>query len=439
MTNFNTAFDLKYFWDPAFCVDGIDRSYLGWRTLSGEPTVGTGFITRVKTAGSNATTPTATSLTMSGTSNNGDITATVKYYDGIDSAFRNFTLLGNPYPGAISFAQFYADNSTKIYGTYYLWSSKTKYPGYNEYVQADYASYNLTGGVGVVTPYPGDITGGGVVAPNGYIASGQGFMVRPKGVGNVNSTDIVTFKNGQRTKVIPSNEQFFRPIAETEKDRYWLRITDAGKRFNEQLIGYVPGSTPEFDDAYDGPINSLSPIKFYTFVNNEKMIIQGKGEYKVTDRVALGYSKTTTTPEKFKISVSNAEGIFGSQQPIFLHDKELNVYTDISKRPYEFTGSANTESRFEVVYEVPKPSVKDDKATVTNTVVALGANMLSIQAPDTIAQVTLYDISGKVVFEKNTTRFITIFEAPVSLSAGVYIAKVKLTNNQTVTQKIINK
>jgi hypothetical protein len=218
-----------------------------------------------------------------------------------------------------------------------------------------------------------------------------------------------------------------------------LRITDAGKRFNEQLIGYVPGSTPEFDDAYDGPINSLSPIKFYTFVNNEKMIIQGKGEYKVTDRVALGYSKTTTTPEKFKISVSNAEGIFGSQQPIFLHDKELNVYTNISKRPYEFTGSANTENRFEVVYEVPKPAVKDDKATVTNTVVALGANMLSIQAPDTIAQVTLYDISGKVVFEKTTTRFITTFEAPVSLSTGVYIAKVKLTNNQTVTQKIINK
>jgi hypothetical protein len=115
------------------------------------------------------------------------------------------------------------------------------------------------------------------------------------------------------------------------------------------------------------------------------------------------------------------------------------VYTDISKRPYEFTGSANTENRFEVVYEVPKPAVKDDKATVTNTVVALGANILSIQAPDTIAQVTLYDISGKVVFEKTTTRFLTTFEAPVSLSTGVYIAKVKLTNNQTVTQKIINK
>lgn len=430
MTNFNTAFDLKYYWDPSFSID-YNRNYLGWRTLSGEPTVGTGFITRVKTAGSNATTPTATTLTMSGTSNNGAITAAIQYYTADHLAFRNFTLLGNPYPGAISFQQFYNDNIDKIYGTCYLWSSKTKYPGSGEYVQADYASFNATGGVGVVTGSPTTTTG--VVVPNGYIASGQGFMVRPK----VNGT--VTFNNGQRTKVIPSNDQFFRPGTEDEKDRYWLRITDAGKRFNEQLIGYVAGSTPEFDEAYDGPINSLSPIKFYTFVDKEKLIIQGRGAYNVTDRVALGYSKTTTTPEKFTISVSNAEGIFGSQQPIFLHDKELNVYTNISKRPYEFTGSANTENRFEVVYEVPKPVVKDDKATVTNTIVALGANILSIQAPDTIAQVTLYDISGKVVFEKTTTRFMTTFEAPVSLSTGVYIAKVKLTNNQTVTQKIINK
>jgi hypothetical protein len=238
--------------------------------------------------------------------------------------------------------------------------------------------------------------------------------------------------------VIPSNNQFYRPIAPEEKDRYWLRITDSKKRFNEQLIGYVPGSTPGFDEAYDGPINSMSAIKFYTFVNNEKMIIQGKGEYNVADRVALGYSKTTTTPEKFTISVTKAEGVFGSEQHIFLHDKELEVYTDISKRPYEFKGTANTENRFEIVYELPKPLVKDESITTNDIAVALGNNTLSIVAPDTITHVILYDVTGKVVYEKTATRLLPTLEANVALSNGIYIAKVTLSNQQTYTLKLIN-
>ena len=420
-----TAFDLKYYWDPDKCGNTIAQDYLGWRTLTLEPVVGTGFITRVKTAA--GLTPATITVAFSGTSNNGDISAGVKYYDTNDQAYRNYTLLGNPYPGAINFQDFYTDNADKIYGTVYLWSSNTPYPGIGFYREADYASYNLTGGVGVglaTIQSPNGMT------PYGYIASGQGFMVRPK----VNGT--VTFKNSQRTKTIPSNDQFFKNAAPIEKDRYWLRISDSNRRTNQQLIGYVPEATEGFDDAYDGVISSSSSLQFYSILENQNLVIQGKGTFNVNDTITLGYSKTNAVSNQLTISIENKEGIFSSQQNIYVHDKELNSYANISKRPYEFIGTTNTNNRFEIVYQLPHvaPEPEIDLDTI---LISVSEESLTIFAPEPIVSVVLYDITGKLVFQKTTTRMFTTLSTPISLSSGVYIAQVVLENKTTYTKKII--
>jgi hypothetical protein len=424
LSNF-TAFDIKYYWDPDFCVAGIDRSYLGWITLSSEPVVGTGFITRVKTAA--GTVPTPISLTMNGVSNNGDITANIKYYDGNDQAFRNFTLLGNPYPGAIKFEDFYNDNASKIYGTVYLWTSNTPYPGSGEYSQPDYASFNLTGGVlGATTQSPT------ATVPNGYIASGQGFMIRPK----LNGT--VLFKNTQRTKVIPSNHQFFKMSTPEKKDRFWLRISNSEYKFNEQLIGYVSGATNGFDEAYDGPINSLSTIKFYSFIESQKLIIQGKGAFNKADAVNIGYANSTTSNSQLVISLSKAEGVFESDQKIYLHDKDLSVYHDLRLSPYAFTATTNTDNRFEIVYKKPNEvDTVNEENTINAIVASIKNNTLSVTAASDIKNIVLYDILGKVVFEKEILNTTSQYNTDVNVSTGIYIAKVTLTNNTIETKKII--
>ncbi len=419
MSNFNTAFDIKYYWDPQYSIN-INRNYDGWIDLSGEPTVGTGFIARVKTE--LGLTPAPISLNMAGESNNGDITAVVKYYDGNDQAFRNFTLLGNPYPGAIYFQDFYNDNSDKIYGTAYLWSSFTQYGGAGEYRDADYATFNLTGGVG--TPATGDS-----VTPNGYIPSGQAFMVRPK----VNGT--ITFKNAHRTKAIPSNNQFYRPIAPEDKNRFWLRLTDSNKRYSEQLIGYVDGSSTGFDEAYDGPINSLTKLKFYSFFENQKLIIQGNGDFNENDKLRIGYSKTMIQNELLTISISKSEGIFSYNTKVYLFDKELNQYHNLSNRPYQFIASTNSENRFEIIYQLPR---NEDPTNGTNTVVAsIDDNILSINADADIDSVILYDLTGKLILEKTITRNSNVLNIPIYVSSGVYITKVTLKNGGIFSNKLI--
>lgn len=422
LPTFNTNFDIKYYWDPDFCVNGVNFSYQGWRSLVSEPNVATGFITRVKTNA--GTTPTNITLNYSGTSNNGDYSATVKYYDTEHNAFRNFTLLGNPYPGAIKFEDFYNENVDKIYGTVYLWSANTPYPGSGLYQQADYASFNLTGGVGVPSATTQSPNG---ILPNGYIASAQGFMVRPK----VNGT--VLFTNKQRTKDIPSNNQFYRESNE-QKDRYWLRLADANGRYNELLVGYLSGATNDFDEAYDGPINSLSPVKFYSILGNEKLVIQGKPEFEVTDIVQLDYSLVNPTT-MLTISLSKKEGVFNTQS-IYLHDKKLNFYHDLTQAAYSFYPD-DTSNRFEVVYKLngsDEDAIEDEvniQATISNSEFIVTSNI-------PLSKIELFDINGKLISFDELEQNDLVFNKKVYLSTGVYIVNITCINGIKKVVKILN-
>jgi hypothetical protein len=423
LSAFNSKFDIKYYWDPDYCVSGVNFSYEGWRSLYSEPTVGTGFITRVKTSA--GIIPTNITVNFSGTSNNGDYNATIKYYDNEHNAFRNYTLLGNPYPGAIKFENFYNDNKDKIYGTVYLWSSNTPYPGTGLYQQADYASFNLTGGVGVPTATTQSPNG---ILPNGYIASAQGFMVRPK----VNGT--VLFTNSQRTKDIPSNNQFYRGVSD-EKDRFWLRLSDTNGKYNDLLIGYIKEASNDFDEAYDGLINSVSRIKFYSILNDQKLIIQGRSEFQDSDRVSIGYSILNPTA-MLTISLNRKEGIFQSQK-IYLFDKKLNFYHDLTKSDYFFYEDG-TQDRFEIVY---KQNQTDDSDIINdeNTIVAfLNNGILNVQSEINITKIELFDVTGKLVSNDNINNLSNYFQKNVSISNGVYILNVVCENGEKQSIKILN-
>ena len=425
ITPINTAFDLKYYWDPSFCST-IDRSYLGWRGLSGEPTLGTGFITRVKNISPYNSASTPISVTFTGTSTNGDYSTNVIYYDSNDSAFKNYALLGNPYPGAVDFTTFYNDNTAKIFGTAYLWTSYTNYSGSGEYSQSDYASFNLTGGLtGATTQSPNS----SIQIPNGYIASGQGFCIRVK------QTGAVTFKNSHRSKVINSNSQFFRTnkFSENTKDRYWLRITDSKKQFKELLIGYVEGATSGLDDAYDGVINTTSSTKFYSRLGDSRLSIQGKGLFDRHDTIKLGYSKSVIANELLKIEVSSKEGIFNKQK-IYLKDNITQSLHDLST-PYEFLSVLDDVNRFEIIYrskiiEYPEDFDYDESIKfVKNSKSMLYSTVLDIKS------IQVYDISGKLVLSKDNINYDEYYFDRVYNQ--MMIVKVLLENGKMIIKKVI--
>ena len=91
--------------------------------------------------------------------------------------------LGNPYPSAIDADTFLSSNSSVIGGTLYFWTHNTDASSSGTFSQNDYVSWNGTGGISGCT---------GCVAPDGNIASGQGFFAQ----GIASST--ATFTNTMR-------------------------------------------------------------------------------------------------------------------------------------------------------------------------------------------------------------------------------------------------
>lgn len=131
-----------------------------WLPSTTVMTPGVGYIARVSP---NIVTGTILETNFIGVPNNGDISTTVK------KSASAYNLIGNPYPSAVDADLFITDatNSSIITGTLYYWTHNTSITN-NNYTFADYATYNLTGGVG---------TGVGTLGASRYIAAGQGFFV----------------------------------------------------------------------------------------------------------------------------------------------------------------------------------------------------------------------------------------------------------------------
>ncbi len=210
---------------------------------------------------------------------------------------------------------------------------------------------------------------------------------------------------------------------------------DTNGKYNDLLIGYIKEATNDFDEAYDGLINSVSRIKFYSILNDQKLIIQGRSEFQDSDRVSIGYSILNPTT-MLTISLNRKEGIFQSQK-IYLFDKKLNFYHDLTKSDYFFYEDG-TQDRFEIVY---KQNHIDDSVIIDdeNTIVAfLNNGMLIVQSEINITKIELFDVTGKLVSNDNINNLSNYFQKNVSISNGVYILNVVCENGEKQSIKILN-
>ncbi len=193
----------------------------GWFSFSGPMTAGQGY---ASTAGGMAT--------FTGPANNADITYPVITSANPDNSLdpgTRYNLIGNPYPSAISANAFIAANSpATIAGVLYFWDDDSS--GGSNY---DYTDYAIWSGVGSV--------GGGGNIPNGFIGTGQGFMV------DAQSTDDVVFTNAMRGG---DNSQFFRLAEDDPIDRIWLNL-EGNNLFNQTLVAFKDDATEGRDLMYD--------------------------------------------------------------------------------------------------------------------------------------------------------------------------------------------
>lgn len=335
-------------------------------------------------------------------------------------------LLGNPYPSALDANAFLSNpNNSFLKGTIYFWTHNTAYAN-NKYTSDDYAAYNRLGGLATTKAKSSD-NGTNKDVPNGNIAAGQSFFAIAKTAGNA------YFDNSMR--VVGNNTQFYK-TANLEKHRVWLNLTNEDGAFKQTLIGYVEGATNGFDNDFDGStFNQNAYINFYSVNQTSKYAIQGRAlPLDYSDVVPLGYSSTIAGD--FTIAIDNADGDLANHS-IFLEDKTLGTTTDLSKMDYKFKTAIGTfNDRFVLRYTNKTLGTGDFETSSDAVLVGVQNKTITINSTkENIDTVYIYDISGKLLFNKKKVGDTQLTIGSLGINNQVIFIKVILENEAINTVK----
>jgi hypothetical protein len=388
-----------------------------------------------------------------GVPNNGTITTPI---GGLDSS----NLIGNPYSSALDADKFLTDNNSVLDGTLYFWTHNTAIQlaanitngsagsGTYAYTSDDYASYNLTGGVGVQEGGTGNYVGTVEQIynrPSGKIASGQAFFATGKATGNA------TFNNSMRVGVggiTGDNSQFFKINTSSkttnavEKHRVWLNLTNMQGAFKQMLVGYVSNATNEYDNAFDGEsFDGNQFVDFYSVNADKNLTIQGRAlPFDENDQVLLGYS--STIEGVFSITIDQVDGLLASQD-IFIEDKNTNVVKNLKQGEYSFSSEAGTfNDRFVLRYInaiANKTLGTGAFDALENTVLVSNKNkQIKINSSvEAINKVQVYDLLGKSIYQKINADTNELAISNLVVNHQVLLVKIVLQNGKTVTKKIV--
>ncbi|MCF6129342.1 T9SS sorting signal type C domain-containing protein [Flavobacterium sp. AS60] len=415
-------------------ADSFDDNGDAWVYAGSGSTMTTGKGYAVMAPTSVAFGPQALPTTVSflGVPNNGVISTRIYESANAASTTDDFNLVGNPYPSAIFADKFITDNGTKTSGTLYFWthvadvSVSNPGPSASNFVTADYAYYNLSGGTA---------SGTGSTIPTGKVASGQGFFIEAQS----NNVDIV-FNNSMRDKTYLNND-FFKnnnTTSEIERDRLWLNLQNPDGLFSQLLIGYFEQTTLGFDWAYDGRVNTTnSQVSFYSLAQNEKYKIQARPSFTDADKVPLGYFSIANG--QFTISLDEKEGIFNTDQNIYLEDRDMNIIHDLKQSSYTFTTNyGRYEDRFILRYTNEALGTPDFETLDNGVVVATNHGEMTIKSfMEDIQEVTVYDVLGRQLFFAKAISNKTFSTSNITMSHQTLIVKIKLKNGVTISRKII--
>lgn len=400
-----------------------------------------------------------------GKPNDGDITITV--------ANNNFTLTGNPYTSAIDLSAFLIA-STNCTGIAYFWEQdKTVTSHLLLAYRGGYGTFSpiSRGGTGIYVPakfYSYDITGTQLpltaTSPNNSYARmfspiGQGFMIQGNVSGNTvtmknsyrvfqkeNITNSVFEKNSTISNTINGN--FLSPIMSVSGFDYTtvstadvpqIRINTLldNQAIKQVVLAFDSEATDGVDHAKDAknPDDSSTDMNF--LLNNNEYVISviQFGEDK---RLPVSFKSNTNAT--FKITVAEIRN-FDQANNIYLYDRETGLYYDIKNSEYEFTLPTGVyNNRFEITFKNDALSVPN---IIRENIIVFQNNthqLLTVSNPNLldIKSVTLYDISGKLLFNKEKLGSSNNYEfSTSSFSDGVYLVKIQSSDGQSKTQKII--
>ncbi len=386
-------------------------------------------------------------LADGGAFNTGNINVGIYINESV--LYNNWNFIGNPYPSAIDAKVFFDHNASILESVIYLWSHATDADpnasgNQNQnFSQNDYAVINYVGGIA-----GGEASASGSVIPNEFVPSGQGFFVIGKKSGATSGAayyNETVFTNSMR--VTGNNNQFFRTAQELQPDKLWVNLTSDNGVFNQILVAYIDGATNAYDGmGYDAPRNLSSGVNsiLYSIIpdSDKKFAIQGKNpsSLSINEIIPLGFYTAIAQATIYKLSIAQIEGEFLSNNTVYVKDNLLNLYHNLSSADYHFTSETGEfNDRFEIVFQAQPLGIDDAVLQADNLSIIELANghvKFTIGQNQTIKNVKIFDIQGRLLYNLKGNNPVEVYNLS-NLSRSAYIAKVTLSNGQTVTKRAI--
>jgi len=407
----------QYQWNPIF--PNTNSTFGNWINVTPPMSQGRGYIMRASNSFGWTGNLTAQFI---GLPNNGSINPTLERIANSSITNDRWNLVGNPYPSALNVISFLTQNNN-IDGFVALWkhantpnnvATQPYYQSFQYNYSNDYVIYNSLG------------ESSGLGTFDGNIASAQGFFVNL--LQGTTSTSNIIFNNSMRSETF-SNSQFFRTSTEEANEgRIWLDLLNSNNIPTRLLVGYKEDATVERDRLYD----AITTQDFYTTINNDKFIIQGRPDFNENDQVNLGIN--IPTAGEYKIAIAEVDGILTTQN-IYIEDLYSNAIYDIRQSPYIFNSNVGTfNDRFILRYT--NSTLGNNDFVINNTIIYNKDNKINIDSDKVIKNVRVYDITGKLLYDNNFNSNNIKFS--LECSKQILLVKIKTDDDEIITKKISN-
>lgn len=360
--------------------------------------------------------------TFIGVPNNGFYELPLFYSD----SNHGYNLIGNPYPSNINIEKLFSENKELINSLAYFWTNinpngpmqGSSYP--KDGLLNNYSVFNGTGGVvmsGTVNTYFS-------MVPN--VKIGQGFIVKAKKPGNL------IWNNSMRNS--ESNSMFINKVNQIQKDRFWLQLKTPLDVVSTILIGYVYGSSKQFELDFDAPLVVKASDALYTILNAEAFAIEGRGLFDNDDEIPLGMS--FYEDGLYEIAIKDREGVFTEKEIIFLKDRVTSTITKLSnQKPYRFFAKKGVEeNRWSIVFRDSSLLTDDIPIKSTVDVYKNGTFLVLKSKLKPIQEVLIFNVVGQLLYQGKPNKKNVELERLNSLN-DLKIIVLKI-DNEKITRKI---
>ena len=335
-------------------------------------------------------------------------------YDGY-----NWNLVGNPYPAYIKNSDFLTNSDIE--------------PNIWTYNSINQSSNNLSlGGYQVRTSQIGDSENGDF-----YIAPGQGFFVKSVSDGTINFSEA----NQYHQIEIGGSDTFQRT---TPLTRIKLIINN-GSFSRKCDVYYLDNVTLGFDYGYEGPLygggGNANSLAIYTQLleNNEGVNYQTQS-LPNTNYEGMVVSVGVDALANDEITITAELNNFPANIKVFIEDKLENTFTRLDETSnFSTTLSTNLNSTGRFYLHTTSASLSTGSVLNNNPVSIFTTsrdNLRIVGIQSSIANIQLFNILGKQVFNTSFkgsgSNDITL---PI-LSNGVYIVQVK-NETGTINKKVV--